>query len=61
MLGEFRQQLHAVLEAVLDARVDASAYRNGCRKLENFIVRPYGGAFRRPGTEYGGAVKTAGS
>lgn len=49
------------LSPLLDCRADAAIYRNGCRTLENFVVRPYGGAFKRPGTQYGGAVKTANS
>lgn len=33
-------------------RVDVSQYSKGCRKLENFLVTPYGAAERRPGTRY---------
>lgn len=50
-----------LVSPLLDARADAQVYRNSCRVLENFIVRPYGGAFKRPGTEYGGEVKTSSS
>lgn len=41
----------------LDARADLEKYASGCRTLENFIIMPYGGVFRRPGTEYLGAAK----
>ncbi len=42
----------------LDGLMDSPA--QGCRTLENFIVRKQGGVDRRPGTFYAGAVKTAG-
>jgi hypothetical protein len=32
-------------------------YRTGCRRLENMIVLPYGGVYRRAGTEYLGEAK----
>lgn len=38
----------------MDARVDADRYAFSCRRLENFIPRIYGGAFRRPGMIYTG-------
>ncbi|GAT33294.1 hypothetical protein TSACC_21707 [Terrimicrobium sacchariphilum] len=41
----------------LDARADLEKYASGCRLLENFIIMPYGGVFRRPGTEYLGTAK----
>lgn len=44
---------------LLDGRADASVYKDSCRVLENFVVRPYGGAFKRPGTQYGGETKTS--
>lgn len=40
------------LSPLLDGRVDISRYYNGCKTLENFIVLPYGGIKRRPGTYY---------
>lgn len=40
-------------------RFDTDKLRSGCRTLKNFIVRPYGGVFKRPGTRYVGATKTA--
>ncbi len=43
----------------LDARADLEKYASGCRTLENFIIMPYGGVFRRPGTEHLGAAKFA--
>lgn len=36
----------------LDGRVDVAKYFNGCRKLENMLVLPHGGATRRGGTKY---------
>lgn len=36
----------------IDARADVEKYEGGCRYLENFIPRIYGGAERRPGTEF---------
>ena len=48
------------LSPYLDARSDVDKYRSGCRKLENMVALPYGGAMRRPGTEYLGAAKFAG-
>lgn len=45
------------LSPYLDARSDLEKYASGCRLLENFIIMPYGGVYRRPGTEYLGAAK----
>ena len=36
----------------LDGRVDIAKYFNGCRRLENMIVLPHGGAARRGGTRF---------
>ena len=36
----------------LDTRVDNEKYGTGARILENFIVKPYGGIYKRPGTEF---------
>ena len=47
------------LSPYLDARPDIEKYASGCRLLENFVLMPYGGAYRRPGTEYLGAAKFA--
>jgi hypothetical protein len=44
------------LSPLLDARVDAPQHATGCRILENFIPRPYGGIMKRPGTEYLGVI-----
>ena len=38
-------------------RVDVERQRATCRRLRNFVPRVYGGVFRRPGTEYIGAVR----
>lgn len=36
---------------LLRGRADLDAYKQGCEKLENFIVTPQGSLLRRPGTE----------
>lgn len=38
----------------LDGRVDVGRYQNGCRRLENFLVHPHGGATRRSGLRFVG-------
>ncbi len=43
----------------LYGRDDTASYRQGCRTLENFIVKPLGGVTRRPGTVYDFATKSA--
>ena len=40
------------LDPALSARVDLSKYGVGCKKMENFIAQPHGGAYRRPGLGY---------
>ena len=45
------------LSPYMDARTDVAKYRSGCRRLENMIVLPYGGVYRRAGTEYLGEAK----
>lgn len=40
------------LSPKLEGRTDLDKYFNGCRKLENFLVHPHGGATRRPGTKF---------
>jgi hypothetical protein len=47
------------LSPYLDARSDVEKYRSGCRALENMVVLPYGGVYRRAGTEYLGEAKNA--
>lgn len=47
------------ISPLMGARVDSEKYGFACRKLENFIPRIYGGAFRRPGMEYLGTVGDA--
>ena len=44
---------------LMASRFDSDKLRSGCRTLKNFIVRPYGGVFKRPGTQYVGAVKNS--
>lgn len=36
----------------LDSRTDQAKYESGCKTMENFIPLIYGGAQRRPGTEF---------
>ena len=45
------------LSPYMDARADVEKYRSGCRTLENMVVLPYGGVYRRAGTEYLGEAK----
>ena len=40
-------------------RTDIEKYYNGCMTMENFLVLPQGGAYRRPGSRYVASVKTA--
>ena len=48
--GELSPKLHS--------RVDIAKYANGCKTLENMIVNPQGGAFRRGGSKFIADVKT---
>lgn len=41
----------------LDGRTDHEKYYAGCRRLENFVVRPHGSVFARPGLRYLGPVR----
>lgn len=43
----------------IEGRPDLAKYFNGCKALENFLVYPQGGAFRRPGTRFVKEVKTS--
>lgn len=47
------------ISPLLEARVDLAQYANGCKTLENFLVHPQGGIYRRGGAQYIAAVKTA--
>jgi hypothetical protein len=47
------------LSPMLDGRTDIQAYYNGVKEAENFIVLPFGGLTRRPGTYYVAAVKNS--
>lgn len=47
------------LTPLMNGRVDFEGYRSGCVQMENFMVRPYGGAFKSPGTQYLGEVKNS--
>ncbi|MGA0207756.1 MAG: hypothetical protein ACO3LT_08205, partial [Ilumatobacteraceae bacterium] len=48
------------LSPYLDQRPDLDKYQSGCTRLENFIVLPYGGIYRRPGTRYVAETKAGG-
>lgn len=41
-----------VFDPALSARIDLQKYASACKELENFIVQPHGGAYRRPGLGY---------
>ena len=43
----------------LEGRTDVNKYFNGCKKLQNFLIHPHGGASRRPGTKYVNTVKSS--
>ena len=45
------------LSPFLVSRTDLKKYDEGCQQLENFIILPYGGVIRRPGTQYIGEAK----
>ena len=45
------------LSPFLSNRTDVAKYESGCQQLENFIILPYGGVMRRPGTQYLGKAK----
>ena len=44
--------------ARMDGRVDVEGYRNACKRLENFIVFPQGGAITRSGSKYIAGAKS---
>lgn len=41
----------------LDGRTDLAKYYNGVKTLENFLIWPHGGVYRRYGTRYAAEVK----
>ena len=45
------------LSPYLESRTSLEKYRSGCKKLENYLITPYGPANRRAGTEYIGTAK----
>ncbi|MDY0258507.1 MAG: hypothetical protein RBR41_02425 [Desulfovibrio sp.] len=49
-----------LLTAKLEGRVDYSKYGVGCRVLENFIVTPTGGIYKRPGLRFVSKAKANG-
>ena len=44
---------------LLEGRSDLQKYGSACQLLENFLIQPYGGVMRRPGTQYVTAAKHA--
>lgn len=46
------------LSPYLEGRTDVQAYYNGAKTLENFLILPYGGVMRRPGTYYVATTET---
>jgi hypothetical protein len=46
---------------LMAGRFDTDKLPSGCLTMKNFIVRPYGGIFKRPGTQYVGAAKSTGT
>jgi hypothetical protein len=49
------------LSAHLDGRTDHEKYYSGCRRLENFVLRPHGSAVRRSGFRFIREVKDSSS
>ena len=47
-----------LLTPKLEGKVDYAKYGVGCRILENFIVTPTGGIYKRPGTHFVAKAKT---
>lgn len=45
------------LSPFLGGRTDVAKYSQGCSRLENFLVQPYGNVTKRPGTRYIADVK----
>lgn len=45
----------------LDGRTDHEKYYAGCRRLENFIPRPHGSVYKRPGTRFIAAAARQGA
>ena len=37
---------------LMESRVDLAKYYNGCARLENMLILPFGGVVKRGGTEY---------
>ena len=48
------------LSRIMDGRTDHEKYYSGCRRLENFIPKPHGAAYRRPGLRFCVEVKDSG-
>jgi hypothetical protein len=49
-----------MLSPRLEGRIDFAKYGIGCRVLENFIVTPTGGIYKRPGTRFVARAKQKG-
>ncbi len=45
----------------MDGRVDVEGYRNACKRIENFMVFPQGGAIARSGSKYIANTKADGA
>ena len=43
------------------SRVDLDKYQSALLQAENVFIRPYGSAYRRPGTEYVATISDAGN
>jgi len=53
----FGRNIISILDNLYDNYIQK--YYNAAATIENFIIRPYGGVHRRPGTYYVGEVKTS--
>src|SRR5690554_638478 len=52
-----RSFTHGELSPSLHARADSEMYISGLARCENYIVRPQGGAYTRPSTQFVGYLK----
>ncbi len=49
------------LSPYVESRTNLDKYRSGCKRLENYLITPYGPINRRPGTQFLGTAKTSSS
>lgn len=47
------------LSPYVESRTNLDKYRSGCKRLENYLITPYGPINRRSGTQFLGAAKTS--